>query len=404
LGESVPDVFAALCDGQSGIGPVQRFDTTDYDVHFGGECLQFDYANYVPRALVRERPELSAKRLDRFAQFGLAAAVAAVRDAGLDFDAEDRARCGVIVGSGIGGLAEIEEQHSRLLAGGPSRVRPFLVPKLMANAGSGNISIFFRLHGPCSSTVTACASGANAMGDALRAIQRGEADVMITGGAEAALTPIGLSGFCSLKALSTRNDDPVHASRPFDADRDGFVLSEGAGIVVFEALEHARARGARIYGEVVGFGMSGDGCSIAAPHPEGYGAALSMRRALEDAGLQPAAVDYINAHGTGTPPGDQAEATAIVKVFGEGRPAVSSTKSQIGHLLGASGGVEGIFCLVALNERRIPPNVNYDTPDPACPLDIVHGAPREADLQYVMSNSFGFGGHNATLIFARYTD
>ena len=404
LGGSVEQVFADLCAGKSGIAPVQRFDTAGYDVRFGGECLEFRYEDYVVRELIRDRPELSAKRLDRFSQFALAAAIRAVGDAGLDFNAEDRTRCGVIVGSGIGGLMEVEEQHSRLLAGGPSRVRPFLVPKLMANAGSGNISIYYHLNGPCSTTVTACASAANAMGDALRAMQRGEADVMITGGAEAALTPIGLSGFCSLKALSTRNDDPLHASRPFDADRDGFVLSEGAGVMVLETLEHAQGRGARIYGELLGFGMSGDGTYIAAPHPDGYGAALAMKAAIADAGLEPADIDHINAHGTATPLGDTAECRGIHTAFGEAarHVAVTSTKSHIGHLLGASGGVESIFCLMTLATGRIPPTVNLEKLDPDCDIDLVTGEPREVELRYVMNNSFGFGGHNACLVFGRY--
>ena len=404
LGDSAEQVFADLCAGKSGIAPIENFDTTEYDVHFGGECRDFNYSDHVVREVVRDRPELSAKRLDRFAQFAVAAGISAVKDAGIDFETEDRTRCGVIIGSGIGGLGEVEEQYRRLLKGGPSRVRPFLVPKLMANAGSGNLSIYYHLNGPCSTTVTACASAANAMGDALRAIQRGDADVMITGGAEAAVTPIGLSGFCSLKALSLRNDDPARASRPFDADRDGFVLSEGAGVVVMETLEHATARGARIYGELLGFGMSGDGAYIAAPHPDGYGATLAMRAAIADAGLEPGDIDHINAHGTATTLGDIAECKGIRATFGDDvkKVAVTSTKSHIGHLLGASGGVETIFCMEALQQQVVPPTINLDTFDPECDIDVVRGEPRQIALKYVMNNSFGFGGHNACLVFGRY--
>jgi 3-oxoacyl-[acyl-carrier-protein] synthase II len=343
-----------------------------------------------------------AKRLDRFAAFALAAAELAVKDSGIDFSKEDPTQCGVVIGSGIGGLREIEEQHTRLLEKGPARVSPFMIPKIMVNAASGQVSIRFGLKGPNSAVATACASSSNAIGDAFKIIQRGIADVMITGGSEAALTPMGLSGFIALRALSTRNDDPQGASRPFDADRDGFVLSEGSGVMVLEELEHARKRGAKIYGEVVGYGLSADGSHITAPDPDGTGAAKSMANALQDAELNPDQIHYINAHGTSTPLGDVAETKAMKKVFGEGikRIPVSSTKSQIGHLLGASGSVELIVTMLAIDRGVLPPTINYHRPDPDCDLDYVPNAARDARIRSAMSNSFGFGGHNTSLIVA----
>jgi 3-oxoacyl-[acyl-carrier-protein] synthase II len=325
-----------------------------------------------------------------------------VKDSGIDFSKEDPTQCGVVIGSGIGGLREIEEQHTRLLEKGPARVSPFMIPKIMVNAASGQVSIRFGLKGPNSAVATACASSSNAIGDAFKIIQRGIADVMITGGSEAALTPMGLSGFIALRALSTRNDDPQGASRPFDADRDGFVLSEGSGVMVLEELEHARKRGAKIYGEVVGYGLSADGSHITAPDPDGTGAAKSMANALQDAELNPDQIHYINAHGTSTPLGDVAETKAMKKVFGEGikRIPVSSTKSQIGHLLGASGSVELIVTMLAIDRGVLPPTINYHRPDPDCDLDYVPNAARDARIRSAMSNSFGFGGHNTSLIVA----
>ncbi len=329
----------------------------------------------------------------------------AVKDSGVDFSRCDLDRCGVIVGSGIGGLEELETQHKRMLQKGPDRVSPFTVPKLMANAAAGNISIIWGLRGPNVAVVTACASAAHSVGEAMRVIQRSEADVVITGGSEAALTQLGLGSFCSLKALSTRNDDPEHASRPWDKDRDGFLLSEGAGIVVLEAMDFAVQRGARIYAEMIGFGASGDGYHITAPDPEGKGAILAMTRALRDAAVNPEQVDYINAHGTSTELGDLAETRAIKQVFGsyarEGL-MVSSTKSSTGHLLGASGGVELIACALAIKESTVPATMNLYAPGEECDLDYVPLTPRAKPIKTVLSNSFGFGGHNACLLIRRF--
>jgi 3-oxoacyl-[acyl-carrier-protein] synthase II len=323
-----------------------------------------------------------------------------VRDSGLDFVKEDPFRCGVIIGSGIGGLTELEEQHSIYLQRGPSRVGPFVVPKMIANAASGHVSIHFGLMGPNTAVATACASAAHAVGDALRAIQHDQADVMITGGAEAAITHMGLGGFCSARALSMRNDDPQGASRPFDKDRDGFVLSEGAGIVIAEELDHARKRGAQIYAEVLGVGSTADAYHITAPHPEGAGASRAMENALRDARVTPTQIDYINAHGTSTELGDAAETSAIKRVFGPHarKLAVSSTKSMLGHLLGASGGVELIATALSIRHRVVHPTINYRTPDPTCDLDYVPNQPREMKVMTAISNSFGFGGHNCTLV------
>ncbi len=387
--------WGAICEGKSGIGLITSFDTTEYKVKFGGEVKDFDPAKYIDR---RE-----AGRLDRFAAFALAAAVTAVQDSGIDFAREDPHNCGVVLGSGIGGLHEIEEQHTRLLEKGPGRISPFMIPKLMVNAASGQVSIRYGLKGPNSAVATACASSSNAIGDAFKIIQRGIADVMISGGSEAALTPMGLSGFTALRALSMRNDDPQSASRPFDADRDGFVLSEGAGILVLEELEHARKRGAPIYAELVGYGMSADGTHITAPDPEGIGAAKAMANAIRDAEMNPEDVEYINAHGTSTPLGDQAETKAMKRVFGEAirKIPVSSTKSQLGHLLGASGSVELIITALAIRDAVIPPTINYARPDPECDLDYVPNAARRVKICRAMSNSFGFGGHNTSLIISQ---
>jgi 3-oxoacyl-[acyl-carrier-protein] synthase II len=336
------------------------------------------------------------------------AAVEAARDSGLDLpppSEEEADRMGVIVGSGIGGLIEIETQHRRLLSEGPGRISPFMIPKLMVNAASGNISIRFGFKGPNTAVATACASGAHAIGDAYRVIQRDEADLMICGGSEAAVTGMGLGGFDSMRALSRRNDDPQGASRPFDKDRDGFVMGEGAGILVLEELAHAEARGARIYAELVGYGASGDASHIAAPEPEGRGAALAMQRSLKDAELDPEAIGYINAHGTSTPLGDITESRAVHALFGPHarKLCISSNKSMIGHLLGASGGVELSMTALGISEGVIPPTINYHTPDPECDLDYVPNATRELQVEAAMSNSFGFGGHNCSLILTRFT-
>jgi 3-oxoacyl-[acyl-carrier-protein] synthase II len=392
LGCKVEELWQRILAGQSGIHNLQCFDTADYKVKFGGDVHDWSTDGYVDAK--------DAKRIDRFTQFALVAAIDAVSESGIDFSKEDPYTCGAIIGSGIGGLNEIEEQERRLILKGPDRVSAFTIPKLMLNAASGQISIRFGLRGPNYAVATACASATNAMGDAFKAIQYGDADVMVTGGAEAAITPIGVSGFSNMRALSERNDNPAAASRPFDADRDGFVLSEGAGILVFEELEHAKARGAKIYGEVLGYGASADAGHITQPDENGTGAARAMSSALRDAKLDPTAIDYINAHGTSTPLGDKAETVAVKRVFEDQayKLNVSSTKSQIGHLLGASGGVELIFSLLALRDQVCPPTINLDTPDPACDLNYTPKTAQQRKIGAVMSNSFGFGGHNASVI------
>ncbi len=396
LGESVEDFWSALVAGRSGVDTVKRFDVSKFDVRFGSECVDFDPSRYVDRK--------AAKRLDRFAQFAIAGAQQAATQAKYDSNGLDVDRVGVIVGSGIGGLAELEQQHVRLLEKGPDKVSAFTIPKLMLNAASGNISILYGARGPNMSVATACASATNAMGDAFATIQRGEADMMFTGGSEAALTPLGLAAFASMKALSARNDDPPRGSRPFDRDRDGFVLGEGAGILIFEELGHARRRGVAILAEVLGFGMSGDASDIVQPQQEGAGAALAMQRALCDSGLKPEQIDYMNAHGTSTQLGDQAETKAVKAVFGEHayRLAISSTKSNIGHLLGASGAVELVATVRTLQNGLIPHTINLENPDELCDLDYVPGKPRSKDVKVAMSNSFGFGGHNASIVVGRY--
>jgi len=395
LALDLEDFWDKLCAGKSGISQLQRFDVSDFKVRFGGEIKDFDPTEFVP--------ERELRRLDRFVQFAMYGAHKAVKQSGVDFSQGDPWRNGVLIGSGIGGLNEIEEQHSVLFDRGPNRVSPFMIPKLIVNAASGNVSVRFGLRGPNSAVATACASASNAIGDAFKLIQNDMADVMITGGSEAAITPMGLSGFARMSALSTRNDNPQAASRPFDKERDGFVLSEGAGIVVLEEYEHARARGAKIYGEVLGYGMSADGSHITAPDPEGTGAAYAMSAALRDARLDSSAIDYINAHGTSTPLGDKAETVAIKRVFRDRAKQVmiSSTKSQLGHLLGASGGVEFVVAVMALMNQVAPPTINLDNPDPECDLDYIPHHARSTKLEKVLSNSFGFGGHNACLIVGK---
>jgi 3-oxoacyl-[acyl-carrier-protein] synthase II len=388
----VDDLWKKILRGESGIHLLKAFDTSQHKVKFGGDIHDWSTEGYIDRK--------EDKRIDRFTQFALVAAIDAVNDSGLDFAKEEPFRCGVILGSGIGGLTEIEAQHERLITKGPDKVSAFTIPKLMLNAASGHVSIRYGLRGPNYAVATACASATNAMGDAFKAIQYDDADVMISGGTEAACTPMGLAGFANMRALSERHDDPAGASRPFDKDRDGFVLSEGAGILVFEELEHAKKRGARIYGEILGYGASADAGHITQPDVEGSGAAKAMASALRDGKLNPDAIDYINAHGTSTPLGDAAETIAIKTVFGDyaRKVSISSTKSQLGHLLGASGGVELVLCMKALEHSVCPPTINYTTPDPACDLDYTPNEPRERKLRAVMSNSFGFGGHNASII------
>jgi len=395
LGDSVADVWQDILGGRSGIGPITRFDTAAYATRFGGQ-IPDDWV--LPHVDPRE-----AKRLDRFAQYALSASIDAVNDAGIDFEQEDTWRCGSVIGSGIGGIEEFENGYQRLIDKGPARVSPFMVPKLMCNAGSGNVSIYYHLRGPNSATATACASAAHAISNAYDLVRNGNADIMITGGSEAAVTRLGLACFIALKALSRRNDDPARASRPFEADRDGFVLSEGAGIVVLEDYEHARRRGARIYAEVLGCGQSADGSHITAPDPEGRGAAYAMEAALKEATMRPEQIGYINAHGTSTSLGDVAETRAIKSLFGEAakQVPVSSTKGVTGHSLGAAGGIEAVIVAKAIEHQVLPPTINYEEPDEACDLDYVPNTPREAKLDIAMSNSFGFGGHNVSLILGR---
>lgn len=392
LAMDVPTFWSKLTAGESGVHNLTTLDTSRYKIHFGADIPNFDASAYLA-------PK-EAKRLDRFTQFAVHAGAQAIADSCVDFDHVDRARVGVILGSGIGGLREIETQIDRMLNKGPDRVSPFTIPKMMVNAAGGNISITYGLRGPNYAVATACASATNAMGDAMRSIRIGETDMVITGGSEAAITGMGLAAFQNMKALSHRNEDPAAASRPFDADRDGFVLGEGAGILVFEELEHAKARGANIYAEVLGYGTTCDAGHITAPDPEGVGAAGAMQAALDDADIQASEVDYINAHGTSTPLGDKAETIAIKQVFGDSakKVAISSTKSSLGHSLGASGGIEAVILCKTIETSTLAPTINYSTPDPDCDLDYTPNQAASKDVKIAMSNSFGFGGHNASII------
>ena len=390
------EFWLAVSQGKSGIKPIKGFDTTDFDVRFAGEVQDFDPSFWFDQKQIR--------RLDPFVQYAFAASKMAVDDSGLDFAKEDPTRVGVIIGSGMGGLQELEAQHTVLMQRGPSRISPFMITKLMINAASGYVAIHYGLRGPNLGVVSACATGAHAIGEAFRLLQRGDVDVVISGGSEAVITPLGVAAFSSMKALSTRNDDPQSASRPFDRDRDGFVLAEGAGVVILEELWHARKRGAHIYGEVLGYGLSADGSHMAAPDPNGRGAIHAIESALKDARCSPKDIAYINAHATSTPLGDEIEAMSISKVFDDyaTKVPVSSTKSMMGHLLGAAGAVELIVCVLAMQEGVIPPTINYENPDPkCCKLDFVPKKAREAKVDMAMSNSFGFGGHNVTLVVGR---
>lgn len=397
LSESVDELFAALCEGRSGVSAIESFDASAFTVHFAGEIKHFDVTQYIDK---RE-----AKRMDRFAQFAVAGAIQAVKNSGLDFAKEDPYRMGVIVGTGIGGIAEIEKQHVRLLEKGPGKVSPFCVPRLMSNAASGNIAIHFGARGPCFSVTSACASSNHTIGEAFWNIASGRSDVVITGGSEAAVTPIGLGSFCAARSLSLRNDNPSIASRPFDRDRDGFVLAEGAGLLVLEDYDHAKQRGAKIYAELLGYAATDDGHHITAPLPDGAGAAMAIKLALADAKINPEDVDYINAHGTSTELNDIAESMAIRTVFGEQayKIPVSSTKGCLGHMLGATAAVELIAAIKTINESLIPPTVNLDNPDERCDLkmDYVPLKAREAKVDIAISNSFGFGGHNACLVIGK---
>ena len=397
LGIGTEATWQALLEGRSGMGPITLFDASHHSTHFAAEVKGFDPLQWVEKKDV--------KKMDRFIQFAVAAADLAVKDAALPLEGAASERVGVYVGSGIGGFATIEREHEALMKGGPRRISPFFIPSAIANLASGWVSIRTGARGPNSCACTACTSGAHALGDSYRLIQRGDADAMIAGGSEAAITPLAVGGFCSMRALSTRNEAPEKASRPFDKDRDGFVMGEGAGILVLEELEQAKARGARVYCEVVGYGMSGDAFHITSPCEDGDGAIRVMRAALKDASLSPSDVGYVNCHGTSTPVGDAMEVVAIKAVFGEHAHsglAISSTKSMTGHLLGAAGGLEAGISALALRDQVLPPTINLENLDPACDLDCVPNVKRAAKVGYALSNSFGFGGTNGALVFKRY--
>ena len=395
LGINAEDTWQGLLNGKSGIVPIDQFDASAFPTRFGGAVPGFDITRYISAK--------EARRMDVFLQYGMAAGIQAVEDAGLSDAGYDPLRVGVAAGSGIGGISSIENTYDIILNSGPRKISPFFVPGSIINMISGTLSIQFNFKGPNLAVTTACTTGTHNIGLAARLIAYGDADAMVVGGAEMATSPVGLGGFCAARALSTRNDDPQRASRPFDADRDGFVLSDGAGLLVLEEYEAARKRGAKIYAELIGFGMSGDAYHITSPPEDGYGAAACMDNALQDAGLDPTAVQYINAHGTSTQAGDLAETVAIRKVFGNAAQsvAVSSTKSMVGHLLGASGAVEAIFTVLSLRDQVAPPTINLDNPGEGCDLDYVPHTAREMKLDVAMSNSFGFGGTNGTLVFRK---
>ena len=388
--------WESVVNGRSGIGPIEVFDVSEFSSRIGGSVRNFDVTDYIS--------DKEAKKMDVFIHYGLAAGCQAFESSGLQVTDENRERIGVAIGAGIGGITGIEIGHNAFLKGGPRRISPFFVPSNIINMISGNLSIKYGLQGPNFAIVTACTTGTHNIGEAARVIMYGDADVMVAGGAEMATSPTSLGGFASAKALTRRNDDPVRASRPFDQDRDGFVLSDGAGVVVLEELEHAKRRGANILAEVVGYGMSADAYHMTQPPAGGEGAARCMRSALRDAGLNPSDIDYINAHGTSTPAGDVAETQAVKTTLGEHayHVAMSSTKSMTGHMLGAAGGIEAIFSVLALRDQVAPPTINLDQPDPQCDLDYVPHTARPMKIEHVMSNSFGFGGTNGTVIFKRY--
>jgi len=396
LGIGNEPTWEGLIAGRSGIGPITKFDSGQYTTKIAGEVRGFNPEQWIDKKEI--------KKSDTFIHYAIAASDMAVADAGLDCANADSERFGVIIGSGIGGLPLIEEMHTKLMERGPGRISPFFIPGLIVNMASGMISIRHGCKGPSSAPATACATGAHAIGDAFKIIQRDEADIMFAGGSEAVITPLAVGGFGAMRALSTRNDEPERASRPWDLNRDGFVMGEGAGVLILETLEHAQARGARIYCELTGYGMSSDAYHITAPSEDGDGMIRVMKRALRDSGLQLTDIAYINAHGTSTPVGDKVETIAIKSVFGDAayKLAVSSTKSMTGHLLGAAGGLEAAISVKVLETGIIPPTINYETPDPECDLDYVPNKARETGARHVMSNSFGFGGTNATLIFSRY--
>ncbi|CDM66085.1 beta-ketoacyl-ACP synthase II [Pyrinomonas methylaliphatogenes] len=398
IGNSVEATWAGLMAGRSGVDYIKKFDASDFPVRIAAEVKDFDPLDYV------EKKE--ARKMGSFIHYAIAASDEALRDSGLRITPEIAERVGTYISSGIGDFWAIEREHSKLLKEGPGRVSPFFIPSAIVNLAAGQVSIRTGAKGPNSATATACSAGAHAIGDSFKIIQRGDADVMICGGAESAITPMSVAGFAAMRALSTRNDDPPRASRPFDAERDGFVIGEGAGIMILEELEFARRRGARIYAEIAGYGMTADAYHITQPDETASGAVRVMQMAMRDAGVRPEQVGYINAHGTSTPYNDRLETLAIKKAFGEHayRLAVSSTKSMTGHLLGAAGGIEAVFSVLAIARKMIPPTINYTTPDPDCDLDYVPNEPREAQIECALSNSFGFGGTNAALLFRRYEE
>jgi len=396
IGNTAEEFWAALLEGRSGIGAITRFDTTGYSTRIAGEVKGFDPLKYIDKK--------DDRKFDLFLKYAVACAAMAVEDAGIQTDRVDASRFGVLVGSGIGGLETLLENFETLRTKGPDRVSPFFIPMIIINMASGVIAMRFGAKGPNSSVVTACATGNHAIGEAMRIIERGDADVMIAGGSEAIIVPLTIAGFAQMKAMSTRNDEPTKASRPFDAERDGFVCGEGGGLVVLESLEHARQRDARIYAEMVGYGMTGDAHHMTAPDPEGDGAARAMAAALRDGGLEPSAVGYINAHGTSTPYNDKFETIAIKRVFGEyaKKVPISSTKSMTGHLLGAAGGIEAIATAFAIHHGVLPPTINYETPDPDCDLDYIPNQARKQEVEVALTNAFGFGGTNATLALKKF--
>jgi 3-oxoacyl-[acyl-carrier-protein] synthase II len=397
-GNTKEEVWSSLLTGRSGVGAITHFDASGFPVRIASEVKGFDPLKFI------EKKEV--KKMDVFIHYAVAASQEAMDDSGLKVTDENATRFGTYIGSGIGGFGVIEREHEKFLKGGPGKISPFFIPAAIVNLASGQVSIRFGLKGPNSATCTACSTGAHAVGDSFKIIQRGDADAMLCGGAEAAITPMGVGGFAAMRALSTRNDDPERASRPFDAKRDGFVIGEGAGLLILEELGHARARGAKIYAELVGYGMSSDAFHITQPSENGDGAVRVMTNALQDAGVEPHEVDYINAHGTSTFYNDKLETLAIKKVFGDSAYSipVSSTKSMMGHLLGAAGGVEAGIIALALREQNIPPTANYEEPDPECDLDYVPNAAIRKQLRYALSNSFGFGGTNAALLMKRYEE
>ena len=398
VGNNVKETWESILAGKSGAAMITHFDASKHKTRFAAEVKGFD-----PVALFSTR---EARKMDRFTQFAVAVAIEALDQSGLKIDEKNRDRVGVVIGTGIGGIGTLLDQAEVMRERGPERVSPFLVPMMISDSAPGMLAIRFGARGPNMALATACASGNNAIGEALEMIRRGAADVMIAGGSEAALVPVAMAGMNVMTALSTRNDDPETASRPFDKDRDGFLMGEGAGMLILESLEHAQARGATILGEVSGYGTTDDAHHISAPAENGAGAAIAMKLAVENANLSVSDIEYINAHGTSTPLNDKSETAAIKTVFGEQayNIPVSSTKSMTGHLLGASGAIEAVFCLLAMREQLLPPTINYHTPDPECDLDYVPNQPRKASPKHVMSNSFGFGGHNATLIFSRFDE